>query len=99
MFKPTHVLAVVLMAVLLGDFTAGALAAAAGKGGVNQRGGRAVERMSAKGAANSNAQWSADPDRGWVRADEHHKLKEKTGSSNSVKNQENQKGKGKGKKH
>jgi len=27
MFKPTHVLAVVLMAVLLGDFTAGALGA------------------------------------------------------------------------
>jgi len=54
--------------------------------------------MSAKGAANTNAQWSADPDRGWVRADERHKLNEKPGSSNPGKNQEKQKGKGKGKK-
>jgi len=30
--------------------------------------------MSPKGSANSNAQWSADPTRGWVRANERHEL-------------------------
>jgi hypothetical protein len=36
----------------------------------SQRGGQAKSHMSSKGSANSNAQWSADPERGWVRADE-----------------------------
>jgi hypothetical protein len=54
--------------------------------------------MSEKGAANTNAQWSADPDRGWVRADERHKLNEKPGSSKAGKNHDKQKGKEKGKK-
>jgi hypothetical protein len=98
MFRPTCVFAVISVVALLGNFTTSAFGAAAGKGGVNHRGGRADERMSAKGAANTNAQWSADPDRGWVRADERHKLNEKPGSSNPGKNQEKQKGKGKGKK-
>ena len=35
-----------------------------------QRGSQANSHMSSKGSANSNAQWSADPERGWVRADE-----------------------------
>jgi len=38
----------------------------------SQRGGQANSHMSSKGSANSNAQWSADPERGWVRADERH---------------------------
>ncbi len=98
MFRPTYVLAVVSVAALLGNVTRPACGAAAGKDGVNHRGGRASERMSEKGSANTNAQWSADPDRGWVRADERHKLNEKPGSSNPGKNHEKQKGKGKGKK-
>ena len=36
----------------------------------SNRGGQASSHMSSKGSANSNAQWSADPERGWVRADE-----------------------------
>lgn len=36
----------------------------------SQRGSQANSHMSSKGSANSNAQWSADPERGWVRADE-----------------------------
>ena len=35
----------------------------------SQRGGQANSHISSKGSANS-AQWSADPERGWVRADE-----------------------------
>jgi hypothetical protein len=30
--------------------------------------------MSEKGSTNSNAQWSADPERGWVRAEGRHDL-------------------------
>ena len=36
------------------------------------RGGEASTHMSGKGSSNSNAQWSADPERGWIRADERH---------------------------
>ena len=98
MCRPTHLFAVIFFAALLINVTPSAFGAAAGKGRVNPRGGRAGERMSEKGSANANAQWSADPDRGWVRADERHKPNEKPGSSNPGKNHENQKGKGKGKK-
>lgn len=43
----------------------------AGQGGKgSQRGSQANSPMSSKGSGNSNAQWSADPERGWVRADE-----------------------------
>jgi hypothetical protein len=38
----------------------------------SNREGQANSHMSSKGSANSNAQWSADPERGWVRADERH---------------------------
>ena len=41
----------------------------------NHRGGQASAHMSPKGSTNSNAQWSADPTRGWIRADERHELK------------------------
>lgn len=36
----------------------------------SQRGGEASTHMSGKGSSNSNAQWSADPERGWIRAEE-----------------------------
>jgi hypothetical protein len=45
---------------------------AAAKERTSQRGGRADTHMSTKGQENTNAQWSADPERGWVRADERH---------------------------
>ena len=57
-----------------------ALAAGAGKNVISRSGGKAAEQMSAKGSANTNAQWSADPERGWVRADERHELAEKDGT-------------------
>ncbi len=51
-------------------------------------------KMSAKGKANSNAQWSADPDRGWVRADERHELQARRKSDEGSKQgREKQKGK------
>jgi len=80
-------LARILYAVTLIGFlghSAAAIGAAAGKGGANEQG-RALEQMSLKGALNNNAQWSADPVRGWVRADERKKMEEKTATGNSIK--------------
>ena len=57
------------------------------------RSGQANPQMSAKAVVNTNAQWSADPERGWVRADERHQLhnqnqsmknKKKVGKSKST---------------
>lgn len=48
--------------------------AAQAKGHTSQRGGNADSHMSPNGRENTNAQWSADPERGWVRSDERHDL-------------------------
>jgi hypothetical protein len=69
--------------------------AAGARNSVNQRGGRAAEHMSGKGSSNNNAQWSADPDKGWVRADERHKAHEKKDSTGEA-NRQNGKAKSKG---
>ncbi len=50
--------------------------AGGGKGNASRRGGEAASHMSVRGFENSNAQWSADPQRGWVRANERHELHE-----------------------
>jgi hypothetical protein len=94
--KPARfIIAAMMLSAMLINSPAAAMAAG-GKGGTNQRGGKAAEHMSDKGAANSNAQWSADPDRGWVRSDERHKVHEKDGAS-GARNQRDEKPKGKGK--
>ncbi|MGH7853471.1 MAG: hypothetical protein ACREP3_08505 [Candidatus Binatia bacterium] len=96
MLRPTNVWAVVTLIALLGNCIGFAFGAVAGKGGINQRGAKAAEQMSTKGASNNNAKWSADPVRGWVRADERHKMHEKS-SDATKQNDGKQKGKGKGK--
>jgi hypothetical protein len=60
--------------------------AAQAKGGSGHRGGQADTHMSSKGKANTNAQWSADPDRGWLRAEERHELNEKGQGNGKSKN-------------
>jgi hypothetical protein len=89
-----YVIAAMVLSALLETSTA--MAAGPGKNSANQRGGKAAEHMSTKGAANTNAQWSADPERGWVRAEERHKQQEKGGVSSDT-NQANGKPKAKGK--
>ena len=51
----------------------------------SQRGGQANFHMSSKGSANSNAQWSADPERGWVRADERQQRHEESHETSKAK--------------
>jgi hypothetical protein len=61
----------------------------------SQRGGQANSHISSKGSANSNAQWSADPERGWVRADERHQRHDESqATSKSKQNRGRQKGNG-----
>ena len=99
MRRPTPVWAIAFLIALFVDCTGVAFGAAAGKGSVNQHGARGAAQMSTKGASNNNAQWSADPVRGWVRAEERHKMHEKTAASQPTKqNDGTEKGKGKGKK-
>ena len=89
-----YVVAAMVLSALLD--TSAAIAAGPGKNSGNQRGGKAAEHMSTKGAANTNAQWSADPERGWVRAEERHKQHENGGALSNT-NQTNGKPKAKGK--
>ena len=39
------------------------------------KGGKAEARISDKGRANTNGQWSADPEKGWVRAEERQQIR------------------------
>ena len=55
--------------LLLANVTSSVLAAGQGKHSHNQRGAVSTKNSS-KPSTNQNAQWSADPDRGWVRSDE-----------------------------
>jgi len=63
------------MGALLLRLSDQAVASGQGKVSTNQRGGQAAAHMSPKGSASTNAQWSADPTRGWIRADERHELR------------------------
>jgi hypothetical protein len=61
----------------------------------SQRGGQAKSHMSSKGSANSNAQWSADPERGWVRAEERQQRRDESqATGKSKQNRGKQKGNG-----
>lgn len=68
------------------------------KNGSPQKGGKAGSHMSSKGAENTNAQWSADPERGWVRAGERHELNGQGSSANKPKKSDGQAHGPKGKK-
>ena len=71
-----HKSTVVFMLLGALQFGLSSQASANGKGKrpTHHSGGQASAHMSPKGSANSNAQWSADPTRGWVRANERHEL-------------------------
>jgi hypothetical protein len=78
--KPTKlVVSIILATALLPNWPTKASAAAAAK--QVQRGGKAADHMSERGSTNTNAQWSADPERGWVRADKRHELHEQIDTS------------------
>ncbi len=59
-----------LNALLSSGITSGGAAQA--KHSPSQRGGQAAQQMNSGGSQNRNHQWSADPERGWVRGDDNH---------------------------
>ena len=69
-----------------------------GKNSAGHPGGQAAAHMSNAGSVNNNAQWSADPTRGWVRADQRQKPSEASApaKSNVVKPKLNPKVKARG---
>ena len=70
--------------------------AAQAKYSPGQRAGQAAQQMSSKGSAHSNHQWSADPERGWVRGDETHGANDERSATkrrNQSRAQANDKGK------
>ncbi len=60
----------------------------------NHRDDKTATQMSSKRAANHNAQWSADPTRGWVRAAERQELRKPSVAANRDKAKRKTKGKG-----
>jgi hypothetical protein len=80
-----------------GLFSFAVSSSAAPAGRTNPRGGKAAEHMSSQGTRNTNAQWSADPEKGWVRSDERNQQHDKEHPTNEVQ-RGNDKAKGKGKK-
>jgi hypothetical protein len=76
---------VVIFSALLRCFTSAVVEAGQEKTAPSNRGGKASAHTSGKGIENSNAQWSADPEKGWVRADERHKLRDERHSTEKSK--------------
>ncbi|HXG50108.1 MAG TPA: hypothetical protein VNN77_01710 [candidate division Zixibacteria bacterium] len=68
-------LSIMVLLSVLALCASGSHAAAEPRGQLAQRH-RAGSKMSGKALENTNSQWSADPERGWVRADERHDLHE-----------------------
>ena len=62
--------AILLLNVLTSGMTNSGATAGQEKGETREHGRQASEHMSVKALTNTSAQWSADPERGWVRADE-----------------------------
>ena len=77
MKPPKYLIAVIPLHALLAFTLSTVGAASTGKNDANQRDGKGAEPMSSKGSFNTNSQWTADPDKGWVRADERHKQQDK----------------------
>jgi len=61
----------------------------------DHRGDKTTTQMSSKGTANHNAQWSADPRRGWVRAKERQELRKHGAASKNNPDMGKTKAKGK----
>ena len=76
-----HTVVLLILSGLL--LSAGSRAAAKGQSKhlTNHRGGKAADQMSNKADTNNNAQWSADPSRGWVRAKARQELRKPSGAA------------------
>jgi hypothetical protein len=95
-FAKYSALLMLTSSLLVGVPAHGETAQAHGAGG--NQGGRAMGHMAGKAAANTNAQWSADPERGWIRAEERKGMKNPRSSRSTERTQGKAKQDDKGKK-
>ena len=72
-------------------------ASAPGKNTASHHSGQAAAHMSSSASVNNNAQWSADPARGWVRAEQRHQLSKTSAPAKSAIAKEKQSAKPKAK--
>lgn len=72
--KTANFAAVVVIVNMLG-FAPAPGASPKGKDYSQQRGAKAGAHTNSKGSTNTSTQWSADPERGWVRAEEQYGAK------------------------
>ena len=83
MKRASYISVLAIANLLLGVITGSMVASGQGKNS-NKQGGELFTGGS-KGTANRNAQWSADPDRGWVHSDESHSTHHRHNSSTAPK--------------
>lgn len=85
--------AIITLTAALGSFTGSGLAAGYLKGGRSHVT-KDAEPKSGRGGGNSHFQWSADPERGWVRTNgSHHSREEKRSRQHDKQNPIRQRGK------
>ena len=83
--KPTRYVAILtILNAMMVCFSDSPTQAGQAKGNGSHRGGQAGSHRSGNGLENNNAQWFADPERGWIRAEERHELHKKGHSENKV---------------
>jgi hypothetical protein len=68
----------IFVSALLPNWAGLELAVGAERHVSTQRGANGPDHISEKGFANGHAQWSADPEKGWVRAEKRHELHEQS---------------------
>ena len=84
MERASYLSVLAITILLLTSVTGSMVAAGQGKDSYNKRGGPSTHGGS-KGTANNNAQWSADPEQGWVRSHQRHSMQDRHKSSTSPK--------------
>ncbi len=84
MERASYLSALAITILLLTSVTGSTVAAGQGKSTHNERGARSTHGGS-KGTANNDAQWSADPEQGWVRSHQNHSMQDRNKSTTSPK--------------
>ena len=86
--------AIFLLLPVLSCLTTAAGIAGQSSHGVNRSGGFSASQTKSNGSAGNTSQWSADPERGWVRDDDRHRSNEQHISNRQFdQNKAKQKGK------
>jgi hypothetical protein len=84
MERATYLPVLAITILLLTSVTGSTVAAGQRKNSYKERGGPSTHGGN-KGTANNDAQWSADPEQGWVRSHQNHSMQDRNKSTTSPK--------------